>query len=68
MPKASQLVSLSSIRAADILALEVLRLTKQNRIDSRSPVADALLDYAQSRFGCSDTYTKLQEHVENMKR
>lgn len=54
----------STIRAADTLAARVAKLVMDGQMDSRCPVADALLDYAYGRFGSEEPLSKLVEHAE----
>lgn len=48
------------LRAADRLALEVVKLTDSGRLGTRTPAADALLDYAQARHGQDDAISKVR--------
>ena len=52
------------VRAADILAAEVIRLVKTGKLDARCPAADASLDYAQTRFESIDSINNLLKYVE----
>lgn len=48
-----------TVRAADRLAGEVLKLTRTGILGTRTPAADALLDYASTRFGNENPLGKL---------
>lgn len=56
-------VSYSTVRAADMLAVAVNTLIKTGALSARSPAADALLDYAGSRFRGFDSIAALEAHV-----
>lgn len=53
-----------SIIAADKLALEVLHLVRAGKVGDRSPVADALLEFATTHFGSGEPMQKLAKRVE----
>lgn len=60
-------VSPFAIVAADGLAAAVNQLIKRGILNARSPVGDALLDYASIRFGDRNPIGDLENHVNNQK-
>lgn len=63
-----KLISPFAIRAADALAAEVVTLVRSGKLDARCPAADALLEYALTRFGSHDPINDLVRHVEESGR
>lgn len=54
-----------SVEETDCLALSIIKLVREGKLDSRSTAADQLLDYASIRFGDKDPINDLQEYVES---
>gem|GEM_PF-5356237 len=48
---------------ADKMAIEVSKLVRNGKIDSRSPTADTLLEYTITRFGSGQPIHDLEERV-----
>ena len=62
----NELLSPFTMKAADQMAYEIYLLVKNGTLDSRCPAADALLNYAMTRFCSSDgaqALQKLEAHV-----
>lgn len=60
-------LSIFDIIAADKLAGEVNKLVQRGIIDARSGAADALLNYASSRFGDQNPIGYLEEKIKTYK-
>jgi len=54
-------------READILSARIIPLVQGGKIDSRCRAADALLDYALTRFGSQSPIGDLRKQVEAYK-
>lgn len=64
MQQESEPISILTIRAADRLALTVIKLVKSGVLDARSEAGDQVLNYASMRFGDSNPIGDMEKQAQ----